>query len=111
MMRIPSVDHSALRNLLAINLSYEVLSSAQANSGFSINTVSKSRFQYGLSFVRPENPANLVELGFHFLRNILVYGNVNFDIGIHDILFRQGPGFTNGLDTKEISIFAVLSSK
>ena len=113
MMRIPSVDHSALEKLFTINLSYECLSlyQGQGNAGFSINAASKSLFQYGISLVRPENPANSMELGIHFQKNMLVYGNVNFEIGVHDILYRQGREFTNGLDTKEISLFAVLSSK
>ena len=72
MIRIPSVDYSALKNLLTINLSYEILSpyKRQGNGGFSINTISKSRLQYGISFVKPENPANSIELGFHFQKNI-----------------------------------------
>ena len=65
MIRIPSVDYSSLKNLLTINLSYEILSpyKRQGNSGFSINTISKSRLQYGISFVKPENPANSIEFG------------------------------------------------
>ena len=110
MIRIPSIDHSLLRKLLTINFSYEFLSSAQANSSFSIHTVSKSRFQYGISIVKPENPSNSAELGFHFQKNMLVYGNVNFDIGVHDIFYRQGNYSTNGLDTGDISFFAVLNS-
>ena len=110
MMRIPNVGHSVSRKLLTINFSYEFLSSTQGNFGFLINTASKSRFQYGLSFVKPENPSGSTELGFHMQKNMVVYGNVNFDIGIHDILFRQGQDVTNGLDTKEVSLFTVLSS-
>ena len=109
-MRIPSGDNSALINLLTINLSYELLSSSQNNSSFSINSVSKSGYQYGISFVRPENPANSMEFGFHFQKNILVYGNINIDIGVHDIFIRQGNYSTSGLDTREISLFAVLSN-
>ena len=32
-------------------------------------------------------------------------------VGVHDILYRQGSDSSNGLDTKGISIFAVLSNK
>ena len=113
MIRIPSVDHSALEKLFTINLSYEVLSldQGQGNTGFSINVINKSRFQYGISYVNPENPSNSVELGIHLQKNMLVYGNVHCDIGVHDILHRQGNNITNGLDTREISLFAVLSSE
>ena len=113
MIRIPSVDHSALEKLFTINLSYEVLSldQGQGNTGFSINVINKSRFQYGISFVNPENPTNSMELGIHLQKNMLVYGNVHCDIGVHDILHRQGNNITNGLDTREISLFAVLSSE
>ena len=112
MIRIPSVDHSTYNKLLTINSSYEFLSlgQGQGNFGFSINTMSKSGLQYGISFVRPENPSNSIELGFHFQKHVLVYGNVNFDIGIHDIFLRQGNYSTNGFDTRNISLFAVLSS-
>ena len=110
MIRIPSVNHYQSRRLLNINLSYELLSSSQGNSSFSINTLSKSGYQYGISLVQPENPANSIELGFHFQKNMLVYGNVNIDIGVHDIFVRQGNYATSGLDTKDISLFAVLSS-
>ena len=111
MMRIPSVEHSALRRLLTINLSYEFLSSSQGNSNFSINLPKrKSGYQYGISFVKPENPANSFELGFHLQKNILVYGNVNLDIGAHDIFLRMGNYSTIGFDTRDISFFAVLSN-
>ena len=110
MMRIPSVDHFASRKLLTINLSYEFLSSEQGNSNLSINTLSKSGYQYGLSFLRPANTVDSFELGFHFQTNVLVYGNVNIDFGIHDIVLKQGTNSTNGLDTRDISLFAILSS-
>ena len=111
MIRIPSVDRSAFRKLLDINLSHEFLSSFQGNSNFSINfPMGKLGYQYGISIVKPENPINSVEIGFHVQKNILVYGNINLDVGIQDILYRQSNDYTNGLDTKEISLFAVLSS-
>ena len=110
MIRIPSVGHSISRNLFNINLSYELLSSTQGNSNLSINTIGKSGYQYGISFVRPESPANSIEMGFHFQKNVLVYGNVNLDIGAHDIFLRQGNYSTNGLATKDISLFAVIST-
>ena len=71
MIRIPGVGHSILRNLFNINLSYELLSSTQGNSNLSINTIGKSGYQYGISFVRPESPANSIEMGFHFQKNVI----------------------------------------
>ena len=41
---------------------------------------------------------------------MLVYGNVNIDFGVHDIVLKQGDYSTNGLDTRDISLFAILSS-
>ena len=112
MMRIPSVDNYIYKNLLTLNLSSEVLSSSQSSSAFSVNTMSTSGYQYGISFVKPANPANSVELGFHLQKNMFEYGDVHFDVGIQDVLFRQGSDSTDadGLDTKGISLFAVLSS-
>ena len=96
MIRIPSVNTLMYKNLLTMNLSSEILSSDQTNSSFSINALSKSRYLFGVSFVKPVNPANSIELGFHFQKNALIYGNINLDIGIHDVLFRQGD-FVNTL--------------
>ena len=112
MMRIPSVDNYIYKNLLTLNLSSEVLSSSQSSSAFSVNTMSISGYQYGISFVKPVNPANSVELGFHLQKNMFEYGDVHFDVGIQDVLFRQGSNSTDadGLDTKGVSLFAVLSS-
>ena len=112
MMRIPSMDNSMYKNLLTLNLSSEVLSSSQSSSAFSVNTMSTSGFLYGISFVKPVNPANSVELGFHLQKNLFEYGDVHFDVGIQDVLFRQGSNSTDadGLDTKGISLFTTLSS-
>ena len=102
MMRIASVDNYIYKNLLTLNLSSEVLSSSQSSSAFSVNTMSTTGYQYGISFVKPENPANSVELGFHLQKNMFEYGDVHFDVGIQDVLFRQGSDSTDadGLDTK-----------
>ena len=112
MMRIPSVDNSMYKNLLTLSLSSEVLSSSQSSSAFTVNTLSASGYQYGISFVKPVNPANSVELGFHLQKNMLEYGDIHFDVGIQDVLFRQGSDSkdADGLDTKGVSLFAVLSS-
>ena len=113
MIRIPSVNHSTASRLININLSYEFLSinNHQGNSNFSINSISKSGYQYGISFVKPENPANSSEIAFHFQTNMLVYGNIVADMGIHDIIWKPGTNSTSGLDTRNISFFAVLSSE
>jgi len=112
MMRIPGVDNSMYKNLLTLSLSSEVLSSSQSSSAFTVNTLSASGYQYGISFVKPVNPANSVELGFHLQKNMLEYGDIHFDVGIQDVLFRQGSDSkdADGLDTKGVSLFAVLSS-
>ena len=111
-IRIPSVNHSISRKLLSVNFSYELLSinNHQGNSNFSINSISKSGYQYGVSFVKPENPTNSSELGFHFQTNMLVYGNIVVDMGIHDIIWKPGTDSTSGLDTRDVSIFASLTS-
>ena len=87
MMRIPSVDNSMYKNLLTLSLSSEVLSSSQSSSAFTVNTMSVSGYQYGISFVKPVNPTNSVELGFHLQKNLFEYGDVHFDVGIQDVLF------------------------
>ena len=112
MMRIPNVYNSMYRNLLTVDVSSEILSSTQNSFAFSVKTMSKSGYQYGLSFVKPVELANSVELGFHLQKNILLYGDVHLDAGIHDVLFRQGDDTTRtyGLDTKSVSLFTVLSS-
>ena len=110
MMRIPSVDHSIAEKYITINISNEFLSSYQQNSSFSMNTISKSGYHYGLSYVKPVSPSNSVEMGFHVQKNILVYENINFDIGIHDIVFRQGAYESSGLNTNNLSLFAILST-
>jgi len=112
MMRVPNVDINMYKNLLAVNISSEYLSSSQSSSAFSVNTMGKSGYLYGLSFVRPVNPANSGELGFHLQKNMFKYGDVNIDVGIQDIIFRQGSDSADddGLDTKGVSLFAVLSS-
>ena len=112
MMRVPNVDINMYKNLLAVNVSSEYLSSSQSSSAFSVNTLGKSGYLYGLSFVKPVNPANSGELGFHLQKNMFKYGDVNVDVGIQDIIIRQGSDSDdeNGLDTKGVSLFAVLSS-
>ena len=90
MMRVPNVDINMYKNLLAVNVSSEYLSSSQSSSAFSVNTMGKSGYLYGLSFVRPVNPADSGELGFHLQKNMFIYGNVNIDVGIQDVIFRQG---------------------
>ncbi len=112
MMRIPSVDNFMYKNLLVLSLSSEVVSSSQSSSAFSVNRMSVSGYQYGISFVKPVNPANSVELGFHLQKNLFEYGDVYFDVGIQDVLFRQGSDSkdADGLDTKGVSLFVVLSS-
>ncbi len=111
MIRIPSVDPSMNNKLLEINVSSEYLSSSQNNSGFAVNAMSPNGYLYGISMVNPVNPVNSVELGLHVQRTLLEYGNVNLDVGIHDLLFRSGSDSTDGLDTRGISLFGVLSSQ
>ncbi len=111
MIRIPSVDPSMNNKLLEINVSSEYLSSSQSNAGFAVNAMSQNGYLYGISMVNPVNPANSVELGLHVQRNLLEYGNVNLDVGIHDLLFRSGSDSSDGLDTRGISLFGVLSSE
>ena len=112
MMRVPNVDINMYKNLLAVNVSSEYLSSSQSSSAFSVNTMGKSGYLYGLSFVKPVNPANSGELGFHLQKNMFKYGDVNVDVGIQDVIIRQGSDSADddGLDTKGVSLFAVLSS-
>ena len=112
MMRIPNMDNALYRNLFVFDVSSEILSSNQNSSAFSVKTMSKSGYQYGLSIVKPVEPSNSVELGFHLQKNILLYGDVHLDAGIQDILFRQNDDTTStyGLDTKSVSLFTVLSS-
>jgi len=112
MMRVPNVDINMHKNLLAVSVSSEYLSSSQSSSAFSVNTMGKSGYLYGLSFVRPVNPANSSELGFHLQKNMFKYGNMNLSAGIQDVIFRQGSDSADddGLDTKGVSLFAVLSS-
>jgi len=114
MMRIPNMDNALYRNLLVFDVSSEILSikTKQSNSAFSVKTMSKSGYQYGLSIVKPVEPINSVELGFHLQKNILLYGDVHLDAGIEDVLLRQIDDTTRsyGLDTKGVSFFTVLSS-
>ena len=112
MMRVPSVDSDMYKNLLAVNVSSEYLSSSQSSSAFSVNTLAKSGYLYGISFVKPVNPINSAELGFHLQKNMVEYGDVKLDVGIQDVIFRQGSDSEedDGLDTKGVSLFAVLSS-
>ena len=44
---------------------------------------------------------------------MFVYGNVNIDFGVHDILWKEGPEYysESGLDTRDVSLFAMLSSE
>jgi len=111
MLRIPSTDFSDKDNLFSINLSSEIVSSQQNNSAFSVNFSNNSGYKYGLSFSKPINPTNSLELGFHIQKNILQFGDVFIDVGAHDILYRQGSESYNGIDTKGVSLFGVISSK
>ena len=54
--------------------------------------MSKSGYQYGISFVKPTYPINSTELGFHLQKNMLIYADVHLDVGIQDVLFRQSDG-------------------
>ena len=112
MIRVPNVDSDMYKNLLAVNVSSEYLSSSQSSSAFSVNTLAKSGYLYGISFVKPVNPANSAEIGFHLQKNMLEYGDVKLDVGIQDVILRQGSDIegADGLDTKSVSLFAVLSS-
>ena len=76
MMRIPNIDNSMYNNLFVLGVSSEILSSSQNSSAFSLNTMSKSGYLYGISFVKPVLPKNSVELGFHIQKNMFVYNNV-----------------------------------
>ena len=42
MIRVPNVDSDMYKNLLAVNVSSEYLSSSQSSSAFSVNTLAKS---------------------------------------------------------------------
>ena len=112
MIRVPNVDSDMYKNLLAVNVSSEYLSSSQSSSAFSVNILAKSGYLYGISFVKPVNPANSAEIGFHLQKNMLEYGDVKLDVGIQDVILRQGSDIegADGLDTKGVSLFAVLSS-
>ena len=112
MIRVPNVDSDMYKNLLAVNVSSEYLSSSQSSSAFSVNILAKSGYLYGISFVKPVNPANSAEIGFHLQKNMLEYGDVKLDVGIQDVILRQGSDIegADGLDTKSVSLFAVLSS-
>ena len=111
MMRIPSIDSSMKKYLLSLNLSSEILSSSQSNSAFSVSAASNTGYEYGISFVKPVNPFNSIEIGFHLQKSMLIYENINWDIGAHDLLFRYGSDSSNGLDTRGISLFSVLSNE
>ena len=112
MMHIPSINNKLMTlNQFNINLSSEIVSSSQRSSALSINTINKLGYEYGLSTVSPINPNNSIELGFHIQKKLLSYGDININIGIQDILYRQGSDSTNGLDTKGISLFTVLNNE
>lgn len=113
MLRIPNIDQSMYKNLFTIDVSSEYLSSINSSSALSINTINNSGYHFGISLVKPIEPYNSIELGFHMQKNILLYGDVYLDIGVQDLLFRQGSDSlnANGLDTKGLSLFTVLSSK
>ena len=36
---------------------------------------------------------------------------MKIDIGVHDIVWKQGEYSTNGLDTRDVSFFSVLSNE
>ena len=110
-MRIPSIDYSLSRKFLNINFSHESLSSKQGNSNVSINSITKSGAQYGISLASPANPNNSSELGFHYQKKIYIHGSLAIDLGVHDIVWRQGNYTTTGLDTRDVSFFAILSNQ
>ena len=113
MMRIPNIDDFQYKNLFTINASTEILSSSQNSSALSINSNNKAGYKYGVSFVKPIEPLNSIELGLHIQKNILKYGDILIGVGAQDILIRQGEDSlnSNGLDTKGISLFTVISNK
>ena len=110
-MRIPSVDHSLSRKFLSINISHESLSTTQGNSNFSINSVNKYGAQYGISIASPADPANSTELGLHYQKNMFNNGSFAIDLGIHDIIWQGGGHSIAGLDTRDVSFFAVFSNQ
>ena len=79
MIRIPNVDNSIYRSLVILDVSSEILSSTQNSFAFSVKSMNKSGYQYGLSFVKPVETANSVELGFHLQKNILIYDRHSVD--------------------------------
>ena len=111
MMRIPSGNISPTSKILNINFSYEWLSKSKGNSNVSINSITNAGSVYGISFGSPANPSNSSEIGFHFQKNIFIYGNIKLDMGLHDIIWKSGDYSTTGLDTREISFFTVLSNE
>ena len=67
--------------------------------------------QFGISLSSPANPKNATEFGLHYQKNIFFNGDMAIDWGVHDIVWYQG-GYTNdGLNTNNVSIFAVLSNQ
>ena len=112
MMRIPNINNNAEKSLFTVNASSEYLSSSQSNTALSVNTLAKSGYLYAVSFIKSVSPINSTELGLHFQKNILEYGDFKIDAGIQDLIFRQGTGTLNsdGLDTKGLSIFSVIST-
>ena len=42
---------------------------------------------------------------------VFIHGNIAIDLGVHDIIWKQGNYSTSGLDTKDVSFFAVLSNQ
>ena len=112
MIKIPDVSYKAKDNLLTVSASSEILSSRQRGAGFSINTLTKSGYLYAISYVMPVKPIDSSELGLHFQRNILEYGDFRIDAGIQDLILRQGTGIldADGLDTKGLSFFSIIST-
>ena len=112
MLRIPNMDDSIQKNLFNVGVATEILSSKQFSSAMYINTFLQSGYQYGLTLVKPIEPQNSIEIGMHIQRNMLIYGDINLNIGMQDLLYREGSDLeeANGLDTKGLSLFAVLSS-
>ena len=113
MLRIPNMDNSMYDNLFSVNIASEILSSTQSSNAIAISMINNAGYQYGISMVKPVFPENSIEMGFHLQKNLLIYGNTYLDIGLQDILYRQGSESDdlNGLDTKNISFFTVLSNK
>ena len=109
MIKIPDVSYKAKDNLLTVNASFENFSTATGKA-YSINTITKSGYLYGISYVQPVDSLESTEFGLHFQRNILEYGDFRVDAGIQDLILRQGTDTDDGLDTRGLSFFSIMST-